>query len=142
MIVGKVECTLNEELCGGLDGYPTIHYYVDGVFKSEHDDRDLASLIKIITTIEKSALPSSNKLAALLESIQKPTEVRNADGKNVELTESIFDLLTAGKPWFVKFYAPWCGHCKTLAPIWEELGQNLKGKINVGSVDCTVHSGI
>ena len=37
--------------------------------------------------------------------------------------------------WMIKFYAPWCGHCKKLAPIWEEVATRLVGEINVAKVD-------
>lgn len=38
--------------------------------------------------------------------------------------------------WFVMFYAPWCGHWNKLKPTWNELANELKGKINVAKVNC------
>merc|ERR1719422_2709485 len=40
-------------------------------------------------------------------------------------------------PWFVKFYAPWCGHCKTLEPVWDDLAGRLSGVAQVAKVDAT-----
>jgi len=42
---------------------------------------------------------------------------------------------------FVEFYAPWCGHCKSLAPVWEEIGTDLKGVegIVIAKIDATAN---
>ena len=57
----------------------------------------------------------------------------------IVLTEETFDksLQNISKPWFVKIYAPWCGHCKRLAPTWDDLASELQGKVNVAKVDAT-----
>ena len=52
----------------------------------------------------------------------------------VELTSDTWDDVTAGKTTFVKFYAPWCGHCKKLAPEWAKLKHD---EVVVAEVDCT-----
>jgi len=59
--------------------------------------------------------------------------------QSVELTPTNFDSVTGGKTAFIKFYAPWCGHCKKMKPDWDKLMTEYKdhASILVADVDCT-----
>lgn len=37
---------------------------------------------------------------------------------------------------FVKFFAPWCGHCRALAPIYHEISEQYNENITFAEVDC------
>lgn len=64
----------------------------------------------------------------------------NNDGPVTVLVAKNFDSVVSGKPAFVKYYAPWCGHCKTLAPVFDELGASFQGKnVVIGKIDATAN---
>ena len=60
------------------------------------------------------------------------------------LSEKNFDeeVLQSDDLWIVEFYAPWCGHCKHLAPIYDAAADKVKAKglMKMGKIDATVES--
>ncbi|KAF1815721.1 protein disulfide-isomerase tigA precursor [Eremomyces bilateralis CBS 781.70] len=84
------------------------------------------------------------RLTSLLLSAALFTFGAQAGSAVIDLIPKNFDnvVLKSGKPALVEFFAPWCGHCKTLAPIYEELAQNLafaEDKVSIAKVDADEH---
>lgn len=57
------------------------------------------------------------------------------------LTSSNFKekVLNSKGIWMVEFFAPWCGHCKALAPEYEQAAKALEGLVNIGAVDADTY---
>ena len=70
-------------------------------------------------------------------------KIRNSD-VSTKITSDNFDELTKGKLVFIKFYSPYCPHCKEMAGAWNELATHYdnsqddkNNNILIGSIDCT-----
>ncbi|XP_043604278.1 thioredoxin domain-containing protein 5 homolog [Bombus pyrosoma] len=136
--IAKVDCTTDNSLCTEHDvtGYPTLKFFKAGEAKGTkfRGARDLPSLTSFLTAQLGISMESED---------EAPTPPEPVNGL-LELTEDTFDKHVSTGYHFVKFYAPWCGHCQKLAPTWEELANSLRNDnyVSISKVDCTQHRSV
>lgn len=165
---GSLDCTAYGDICTdeklGISGFPTLNLFKDGQFLEQFKkpNRDLRSLSDFVekyleeikpgsrpkSPISLPEVPEAEPPSRKKESPPKPIPAApmppkptaNVLGESTNLDAESFQRLvtTTRDPWFIKFYAPWCGHCQAMAPAWAELGREMKGTLNIGEVNCEV----
>lgn len=94
-------------------------------YKSEVAAADLTveSITKFVDDVKSGAIAPYLKSAEPEANDGPLTVVVGSNFKELVLDET--------KDVLVKFYAPWCGHCKKLAPVWDELAEAYKDVPNL-----------
>ncbi|XP_021467192.2 protein disulfide-isomerase A6 [Oncorhynchus mykiss] len=154
--VGAVDADQHKSLGGqyGVRGFPSIKIF--GANKNKPDDYQGGRSSQAIVDGALNTLRTLVKDRMSGRSGGSDNNRQSGGGgggggskKNVvELTDDNFDrlVLDSGEVWLVEFFAPWCGHCKSLEPEWaaaaSAVKEQTKDKVHLGAVDATVHQGL
>jgi len=120
VVIAKVDADKHKDLGGrfGVSGFPTLKFFPKGSTTPEDYEggRDTQDIIDFINRRTGSRAKVS----------KAPSDVVILDSSNFDQI-----VLDNNKHVLVEFYAPWCGHCKKLAPTWEKLANVFKNEDEV-----------
>jgi len=97
----------------------------------QSENVDAATIGSFVTKFLAGEVKPSVKSEPIPSSQDEPVYVLVADSFEDVTKDNKKDML-------VEFYAPWCGHCKKLAPVWDNLGEKFAGskdKVMIGKFD-------
>lgn len=119
----------------GIKGFPTIKVFVPGKppvdYQGAREAKPIAEFaLKQVKSLLKDRLSGKTTAGS--------SEKKSEPDLSVELNARNFDEMVVKSKdlWIVEFFAPWCGHCKKLAPEWKKAAKNLQGKVKLGHVNC------
>ncbi|VFQ93765.1 unnamed protein product [Cuscuta campestris] len=117
----------------GIKGFPSIKVFAPGKQPVDYEGPREAKAMSNFVYKQIKALLNDRLDGKVGGSSQK-----SEPSVSVELNSKNFDdlVIKSKELWIVEFFAPWCGHCKKLAPEWKKAAKNLQGKVKLGHVDC------
>ena len=123
------------------DALPTLRAIIPAGMKKYTSETKPADLtVDIITKFIDDVLAGT--IAPSLKS--EPIPEKNDEAVKVIVGKQFADMvMDTSKDVFVKYYAPWCGHCKKLAEPWKELAEQMAAagasNLVIGKFDATVN---
>lgn len=121
VMFGVVDCTSDPSVCqtNGISSYPSLVLFHNG------------------STTSMSGYKTAVEIEEFVEISLDPKVVTLDPGTFAELVEN----KSEDDVWAIDFFAPWCGHCKKLAPEWNKFAKIVADEpnINVGQLDCEAH---
>lgn len=120
IIIAKVDADNNRALgkAHGVQGFPTLKWFPahskEGeVYSGIRDLKALSSYVTEMSNVKSNIRPPPPPAAK-------------------QLTKDNFDeiVLDEANDVFVEFYAPWCGHCKNLAPVYDKVASAFENEKN------------
>jgi protein disulfide isomerase len=122
----------------GLSGnvFPAIAIDHEGTHYAFDEKKDIT--VDALSAWVKAYI--AGELEATLRSEEVP-EQHTVKGLTTVVGKNFDELVVnADKDVFIEFYAPWCGHCKQLAPIFDKLGEALENSdVRVAKIDATAN---
>ena len=114
--------------------------------QQQSDDLDMGTVKKLLDMASLTAPPSLNYVPINNETrIERQRDVATSEEpfllSEANFHEYVIDSetheLILDRPWFLLFYAPWCGFSQKFMPIWKDFHTKNKEMINIGSIDCS-----